>query len=287
MSVPSVARRWAPPVDDRSRRAATVAGSGFAAVALTASFVARLAVNAPLTLPGGVAVGGQAVGVAPGPLAAMAMVLAALGAVSIGVTRSDPAAGVGLLFVGVFGGLALVSRGAAMPAAVAVAAGTGTVALASRRSLCRARGLATTVLVAALGLALASGVGDWTALRPLASTFALGGVALTPLFAATDAESLLGGALAFVVVLVVGLSVPFVTGAVTLVGGGVVGAGLPFVALAVAGAVTAASAAARTRRWTLLAGIVLVALAGVPASLPRAVPFALGVAVLVTREAGR
>jgi hypothetical protein len=287
MSVPSVARRWLPAIDAGSRRRVTVAASSLAAAALTAIFVARLAVNAPLTIPGGVAVGGQQVGVAPGPLAALATGLAALAAVTIGATRTDPVVGVGLLFVGVFGGLALVSRGAATPAAVAVTAGTGTVALARRRTLGRARSLATAVLVAALALALASGVGDWTALRPLASSFALGGVTLTPLFAATDAESLIGGALALVVVLGAGLSLPFVTGAVTLVGGGVVGVGLPLVALAVAGAVTAASAAIRTHRWTLLAGVVLVALAGVPASLPRAVPFALGVAVLVTREGDR
>ncbi|MEF8974302.1 MAG: phosphate ABC transporter permease, partial [Haloarcula sp.] len=36
--------------------------------------------------------------------------------------------------------------------------------------------------------------------------------------------------------------------------------------------------------WPLLAGVALVAFAGVPASLPRALPFALGIAVLAAQE---
>lgn len=283
MSGSSLVHRWSPLVE-HADRAVAVGLTAVAAVALTARFTVRLATNAPIVVPGGVAVGSQSVGVAPGPLAAVAMGLAALGGVAMGLSESNPAAGVGLLFVGVFGLLALVSRGAAVPAAVAVAGGTGTIAVAKSRQLNPARTVATGVFVAGLVLSLVSGIGDVTALRPTASTVTLLGVALTPSFAATDAETLLGGALAFVVVVGVASSMPFVTGAVTLVGGGVVGTSVLVVALAVAGGVTTASAAIRTRRWTLLAGVGLVALAGVPASLPRAVPFALGVGVLVTQR---
>ncbi|MFC6976120.1 hypothetical protein ACFQL1_17795 [Halomicroarcula sp. GCM10025709] len=47
------------------------------------------------------------------------------------------------------------------------------------------------------------------------------------------------------------------------------------------------SAAGRTRNWPLLAGVALLALAGVPATLGRAVPFALGIATLVALEGSR
>ncbi|MFC7174059.1 hypothetical protein ACFQL0_13250 [Haloplanus litoreus] len=50
---------------------------------------------------------------------------------------------------------------------------------------------------------------------------------------------------------------------------------------------TAGSAALRRREWSLLAGVVLVAFAGVPAALPRAVPFALGAATFAVREGRR
>ncbi|RLM95758.1 phosphate ABC transporter permease [Haloarcula sp. Atlit-7R] len=255
---------------------------GTAAVAVAARYLAVLFVNAP----------GYGVPVAPGPLTVASTAVVAAAAVTVAVTDADPAAGVGLLFVGVFGLLSLVSSAVALPAAAAVVLGTATVAAVSGRRLDPVSAAATALLVAALSVGLASGVGGWTGLRPAASTAALLGVAATPAFAATDWRSLstadwgaiLGGVAAFAVVLAVGRAVPFVTGAVTLTGSGVVGTSLPVVALAAAGAVTTASAASRTRRWTLLAGVALVAFAGVPASLPRALPFALGVAALTRGE---
>ncbi|KZX48873.1 hypothetical protein [Haloarcula sp. K1] len=258
---------------------------GTAAVAVAARYLAVLFVNAP----------GYGVPVAPGPLTVASTAVVAAAAVTVAVTDADPAAGVGLLFVGVFGLLSLVSSAVALPAAAAVVLGTATVAAVSGRRLDPVSAAATALLVAALSVGLASGVGGWTGLRPAASTAALLGVAATPAFAATDWRSLstadwgaiLGGVAAFAVVLAVGRAVPFVTGAVTLTGTGVVGTSLPVVALAAAGAVTAASAASRTRRWPLLAGVALVAFAGVPASLPRALPFALGIAVLTAQEGQR
>ncbi|RLM42704.1 phosphate ABC transporter permease [Haloarcula sp. Atlit-47R] len=255
---------------------------GTAAVAVAARYLAVLFVNAP----------GYGVPVAPGPLTVASTAVVAAAAVTVAVTDADPAAGVGLLFVGVFGLLSVVSSAVALPAAAAVVLGTATVAAVSGRRLDPVSAAASALLVAALSVGLASGVGGWTGLRPAASTAALLGVAATPAFAATDWRSLstadwgaiLGGVAAFAVVLAVGRAVPFVTGAVTLTGSGVVGTSLPVVALATAGAVTTASAASRTRRWTLLAGVALVAFAGVPASLPRALPFALGVAALTRGE---
>jgi hypothetical protein len=274
-------RRVRPPLPDWTRSLADLA-VGAAAVAVAARYLAVLLINAP----------GYGVPVAPGPVTVASTAVVAAAAIAVAVTDADPLTGIGLLFVGVFGLLSLVSPAAALPAAAAVVLGTATVAAVAGRRLDPVSAAATALLVAALSVGLASGVGGWTGLRSVASTVALLGVAATPAFAATDWRSLsradwgavLGGLAAFAVVLAVGRAVPFVAGAVTLTGSGVVGTSLPVVALAAAGAVTTASAASRTRRWTLLAGVALVAFAGVPASLPRALPFALGVAALTRGE---
>ncbi|KAA9406896.1 phosphate ABC transporter permease [Haloarcula sp. KBTZ06] len=259
---------------------------GAAAVAVAARYLAVLFVNAP---------GYAGVPVSPGLATGVSTAVVAAAAIAVAVTDADPLTGIGLLFVGVFGLLSLVSSAAALPAAAAIVLGTATVAAVSGRRLDLVSAAAVALLVAALSIGLASGVGGWTDLRPVASTVALLGIASTPAFAAADWRSLstadwgaiLGGLAAFAVVFGVGRAVPFVTGAVTLTGTGVVGTSLPVVALAAAGAVTAASAASRTRRWSLLAGVALVAFAGVPASLPRALPFALGIAVLTAQEGQR
>ena len=261
---------------EERRRSLLMAAVGVAVVAVTARFVAALAVNAP---------GGPSVGFPS--FDATATVAAALAAVVSGALADRPTVGIGLLFVGVFGLLSTVSGSAAVPAAAAVAGGTGVVLATTRHRRSTGELVVGTVLTVALSLGLASGVGGVVGLRSVASTVALAGLGLVPVFAATDGRALIGGGLAFGAVVLVGLSVPFVTGAVTLVGGGVVGASLPVVALAAAGTVATASAAGRTRNWPLLAGVVLLALAGVPATLTRAVPFALGVATLLVLEGSR
>lgn len=272
MTATRVGRRWAAPLTT-SRRHAVV---GVAAVAVAARALATMAVNAP--------VGPSGVNAA---LFGLTTAVAALAAVGLALTTDDPVAGVGLLFVGVFGLLSLVTPVVALPAAVAVGGGTAAVALAGRESLSSVSAAAVGLLLVALVAGLASGVGGWVALRPTASTLALVGVAVTPVFAATTGRAALAGGLAFGAVVAVGLANPFLIGAVTLVGGGVVGTSLPVVALAAAGAVTTASAARRRGAWLLLGGVALLAFAGVPATLGRAVPFALGTAALTLWEGDR
>lgn len=251
MTATALRRRVGPLLADGGQ-SITLAATGVAALAVAVRYVAVLLVNAP---------GRTALPVGSGALADGATAVVALAAIALAVTRSDGVAGTGLLFVGVFGLLALLDGAAALPAAVAVVAGTATVAAASRHDFDPLSATATALLLSALSVGLASGVGGWTGLRPAASTVALLSVAATPAFAASgwrsrstaDWTALVGGLLAFAAVLTVGRAAPFVTGAVTLTGSGVVGTSLPVVALAVAGTVTAASAAARTGRWTLLA----------------------------------
>ncbi|AZH25808.1 phosphate ABC transporter permease [Haloplanus aerogenes] len=272
MTATRVGRRWAAPLPANRRHAVV----GVAAVAVVVRTLATTAVNAPVG-PSGVSAA----------LFGLTTAVAALGAVGLALTADDPVAGVGLLFVGVFGLLSLVTGAVALPAAVAVVGGTAAVALVHRESLPPVSAAAVGVLLVALAVGLASGVGDAVALRPTASTLALVGIAVTPVFAATTGRAALAGGLAFGAVVAVGLARPFVTGAVTLVGGGVVGTSLPVVALAAAGVVTTASAARRRGEWLLLGGVALLAFAGVPATLGRAVPFGLGAAALTLWEVER
>jgi hypothetical protein len=200
------------------RRTIALAATAVVALALAARFAVAVLVNAPAApsaLP-------------QGPIERGTAALAAFVALGIGVTEDDPISGVGLLFVGVFGLLA-VAVGLATPAAVALVAGTALVAAGSRTDLGVAAGAATALLVAALAVSLAGGVG-WPALRAPGSTLALLAIAATPAFAATDWRALVGGVVAFVVVTAIGLANPFLAGATTLVGSGVVGASMPVVA---------------------------------------------------------
>lgn len=272
MTATRVGRRWEAPLPPGRRHAVV----GVAAAAVAAQALAATVVNAPVG-PSGVSTA----------LFALLTAVTAVAAVGVALTIDDPAVGVGLLFVGVFGLLSLLSGAIALPAAVAVATGTAAVPIARRESLSPAPACAIGVLLVALTVGLASGVGSAVALRSVASTLALVGVAVTPVFAATTGRATLAGGLAAGAVLAVGLARPFVTGAVTLVGGGVVGASLPVVAFAAGGAVTTASAASRRDEWLLLGSVALLAFAGVPATLDRAVPFALGIATLTLREVDR
>lgn len=263
---------------DSSPDARTVAAAltGLAAVAVAGRFVLALVVNAPGAVSGA-------------PLSALSMTATAaggLGLVALGLGRDDPLAGTGLLFAGVFGLLSIASA-AAVPAAVAVPAGVALFAVAARERVEPVRGLVAGGLVVALVLALASGVGGAASLRATASTVTLLALGATPAFASADGRAFVTGCVALGLVVAAGVALPFVTGAVTLVTVGAVGTPLPVVAVGVGGAVTAASAALGGRDWALLAGVALLASAGVPATLARGVPFALGVATLLAREVSR
>jgi hypothetical protein len=136
-------------------------------------------------------------------------------------------------------------------------------------------------------MSLVVGVTGLATARQPTSTLSLLALAATPVFASPDSRSYLFAAVAGSAVVALGLLLPFVTGAMTLVGTGAVGVSLPVVAIAVAGVVTTASAAARSRHYSLLAAVTLLALAGTPSTIGRTVPFALGIAVLVRWEANR
>ncbi|MDS0261226.1 phosphate ABC transporter permease [Haloarcula sp. S1CR25-12] len=244
---------------------------GVATVAVTLRFLTALLVNAPST-PGAA------------PLSALetaSTVAAAAALVAGGLRAATPTAGVGALFGGVFGLLAAGTPVATVPATVALAGGTAVFVGAHRDVFTPLSGVAVALLTLALAWSSLSGVVGVAPARRLGSIVAFLALGALPALGTADVWSLVSGAVGLAVTLWFAYSLPFVAGAVTLVTTGAVGTPLPVVAVAVAGVVTAGSAALRVRRWWLVAGVALVAAAGVPVTVTRAVPFALGVTALV------
>lgn len=255
----------------------TVAGlCAFVPVALATLY--RVVNNAPGPLPSDVvAFATGALPVVVGPAVA-ALLLAA--------TDPRPLVRVGLTFAGGFGVVATLSPAAWLPAAVGVTAGGGVVVVAHAgrgETTPRTRRTAAVggVLVAAVCVSLAATVGvDPATLRPLGSAIALVGVAATPLVVGSARTGLLAGALAGLLTFGVATSVPYVAGAVLLVGGGVVGVPLGLVVLAAAGGVTALVTAFDRRRYDAALGVCLLLAAGVPATLLGSLAVVVAVALL-------
>jgi hypothetical protein len=275
---PLAAARGSPPRVDRRR---VRLAAGLAALAGTGGLLlVRLLLNAPVS----VGVDTTALYRAVSPLALLAP---ALGALAVGVTTDRPVVRVATLFAGVFGSLTAVASAAALPAAVVASAAVASVAvdgLDRPASLDGAsRWLVAGGLVAGTACSLAASLGvDPASLRPLGSDLALLALAGTPAFVPWDRRAAGVGLLVGGVVVAAGVTAPFVTGAVALVGGAVVGASTPLLALAAAGTATTAATGLATRRPDVAVGSALLLAAGVPATVPRALAVVLGVTLLVT-----
>lgn len=257
--------------------------------------VYRVGHNAPGTLPP------AAVDFAT-TLLPLAVAGPALAALLLAATVDNRAARLGLAFVGAFGVVSLAGGAAWFPAAVGLCAGLLVLvgdrvrrAVGDEASVELARtgllGLLTAGVVVSLGAT--AGVAPAT-LRPLGSGVALLGVGLLPAVVPTDRVDLLAGAAAGLLTVAVAASVPYVAGAVLLVGGGVVGVPIGLVALAVGGGVAGLSGGLRRRGGrgvdaggsarpvTAPAAVapVLLLAAGVPGTLLRAVGVAVAVGLL-------
>lgn len=271
-----------PPLERGLRRAATrwpvetVAG-GAAAAAVVAMAAMRLVVNAPVALPAAVSSG-------YGLVDALALAVPAVAALVLGLAAADPLERIGLVSVGVFGGLAVVTPGAEVPAAGAIVAGGG-LAVAARlqaRSWARPPVLVAGAVLAAAVLALGSATGlAGSPARAVGSGLALVGLAAAPALVPPSRPSWVLGAFAFVAVVAAGTAAPFITGAVTLVAFAAVGVPLLLIALGAAGGVTAAASAVLAGRHAAAFGAVCLLAAGVPATVPRALAAVLGLVLLV------
>lgn len=259
---------------------ARLVAGGLGLVGAAGLLVARVALNAGLT-PG--VAGSMDV------LLLAATVGPALGALGIAATTGDSVERIGLAFVAVFGLLSLVPS-ATTAAVVAVVAGGSLAAVERWREAGRPvdwHALPVVLLAGSVAVSLFGGIGiEPTTFRSIGSRLALLGAAATPALLGHGRVDWAFGGLAAAVLVAVGLTAPFVTGAVTLIGAGAVGASLLVLAVGLAGLITTASAATRTRHWHALLGAGLVFAAGVPASMPRALAVVLGVLLLIEPRGG-
>ena len=298
MSVEGV-RSWLGSGDETSaRRPAGVREiAGWLAV-LSLGFLAavRVGLNLPVSLPVGDLY----------PVATwVATVAPALGLLAIAVVTDRPSVRVGLTFAAVFALLSLVAQPAVLPATVALMAAVGLVtatqvgrrwverdgdgALGWVRSERQPDGIAADVVAVGIAggalISLVAGIGVAPAsLRPLGSKVVLISIAATPVFVDWDREALVAGIVAAAAVAAFGLAEPFVTGAVSLVVGGIVGASLPLLLVATAGVTTVLWTSVRDGQFAiaLAAGALLVA--GVPATIPRGLAVLTAITLLTTTE---
>jgi hypothetical protein len=112
------------------------------------------------------------------------------------------------------------------------------------------------------------------------------GAAATPALLSHGHRDWAFGGLVAGLLVAVGVVAPFVTGAVSLIGGGIVAVRLPVIAAGLAGLVTTASAGLRTRRTPAVLGAALLLVAGVPGTVPRAMAAVLGLLVLIEPRGG-
>lgn len=224
------------------------------------------------------------------PLAiTLATVAPAIGLLAIGVRTERPVYRVGLTFAGVFGLLAVVAEPATLPATLAIGAAVLGLTGLHLRDHWRGRRFDRWLVAGALGagtvVSLAAGIGlEPSVLRPLGSRIVLLAIAATPVFVNWDREAVLVGLGVGVAVVGVGLGAPFLSGAVALIVGGVVGASLPLLVVAAVGAVILFWAAMRSgeTELALAAGVLLVA--GIPATVPRALAVLTAIALLGGRS---
>ena len=240
--------------------------------------------NAPVELPGVV------LGAAPW-LAPAAGLVPGIAAVVLGLRSPGPAERVGLLFAGVFGALATVVPAATLPAAAALVGGGGVAVLGHRRSVGGWRGSIHRLVPVALLGAVALSLGATTGLLPsgvraAGSTLAVAGLAATPALVRPGPGGWALGALAAGGVLWAGWTLPFVTGAVTLVAFGLVGTPLVGFAAGVGGCVATVAGTLRRREAGEPTdrrrgiGAALVLLAGAPSTAAAATAVVLGAALV-------
>jgi hypothetical protein len=255
-------------------------------VPIAAAAAYRVAHNAPGSLPGPFV-----------ELAALLLPFAVVGPAVAGLLLASvadrPVQRVGLAFAGGFGLVALAPS-AWYPATAGVVCGgasaVGSLAAEawrddrsapqSRPTPARYAAVAGVLVVAVLSsLAATAGVAPST-LRPLGSSAALLGVGLAPLLTGTDGSSLAAGVVAGGLAFAAVTSLPYVAGAVLLVGGGVVGAPVALVVLGVGGGTAALTATLRRGRYARACGAGLLLVAGVPATPPQALSVLLALVLL-------
>jgi hypothetical protein len=216
-----------------------------------------------------------------GAVAVTTPVVLGLALIALAVVAERGTLRVGGVFAGVFGLLPMLSDAATIPAVLGVIVGGGVMLFGavSWPSSYRAarRQLLGAVVVAGITLSLSASVGLLNGtIRGLGGILTLG--AATGLVVMVDRErmAVLAGAVAFLATIAVSVAQPYVVGSVLLVAFAAAGVPHLFVAGAVGGVTAATVAGLRQRSYPLAVGAPLIALAGVPATFPRAMAVVLG-----------
>lgn len=218
-------------------------------------------------------------------LFAVLTVIAAL--VTVAVADGRATVRVGLLFAAVFGALAIIAPGTTLTAVAAVSGGAalalvGTLGLPREWTYCAVRRrIVAAALVAAVALTLAGVTGLLDGFRNLGAFVTLAAIAAVGTRSEGSRLAAGAGLIAVVAVVVASTLSPFVLGSTLLVVFGVTGVPHILVALAVAGAVAAAVAGLSRGEYALAVGAVLLLLAGVPATFPRAMTLLLGATLVL------
>lgn len=223
--------------------------------------------------------------VAPSPLRTIATIgipiVLALALVAIALVARQSTVRVGFLVAGVFGLLAVVSRAVTVPAVVAVILGGGLALTGTNGWPTTYRTLRRKLVGVALLTGTAVSLGSSTGLfagsaRGIGGFLVLGGITLFAVRGVTEGIPIAGGVLAFLAVLFVSTASPYVVGSALLVAFAVAGVPHLLFACAVGGATAATIAGLQRRDYALAVGAPLVLLAGVPATIPRALAVVLG-----------
>ncbi|WP_049910438.1 MULTISPECIES: hypothetical protein [Halococcus] len=258
--------------------AGLVAVVGIALLTLT-----RIAVNVPVGLPL------VSSSVWFDTVTTAAVVGPAGGIILLGVTAEEAWERIGLILVGVFGLLSALTTAIAVPAVGVIVAGSWLLLIGRARGFERQDyrwqtlgGLVAIALLGSLALSLFGVIGVRPAtLRPAGTTLALIGMAATPLAVRSSLGPLAVGALTGVGTFSLTASAPFVSGAIVLIAGSAVGASAVLLAAAVGGlTATITEGVMRHRITPAVAGLLLL-MAGVPSSIPRALSVVLAVALIL------
>ncbi|ODR82934.1 hypothetical protein BG842_09480 [Haladaptatus sp. W1] len=270
-------------VADRSPLSADVAAGMLALTTAGAASGIRIGRNAPTSLP-------AVVGEMTPTVEMMALLGPAFAAFVLALASETELERAGFLFVAVFGALAAFTPAVAIPALVAIVGGSGLAATARLGHPQGYRAIRRTVVVLSVLSAVVVSLGSATGVlparfRPAGSTLALVGLACTPVFTRPRwPDWAIGGAVGGLL-LNAGLDAPFVTGAATLVGLAAVGTPFAVTVLGVAAGTVTLSSGLRSQRPASGLGAGLLLVAGVPATIPRAIAVVLGVA-LIARSVG-
>ena len=213
------------------------------------------------------------------PVETTAVLGPSLGGILLGLEATDPSWRVGLLFAGVFGGMAAVWPFAAVAAAVALLGVALLVMVSDRRW--RPESAVSIVLAAGVAVGMIGLLGVESALARTVGSLLVGlGLAGLPALTGLSRLSVGVATVAAGLVAVVGLAAPVMLAAVSLLGMGYVGLSLPLLVVATGGAIGAVVAGVESDRPGVGLGALLVFVAGVPSSIAAGVTLLVGLALL-------